>query len=469
MTPTIGEQLKQSRLEKKLTLKKASQATAIRAQLLEALEGDDFTSLPSPVQARGFLRIYAEYLGLDAEPLLAILRGENSSEQEMIFQDNKTGPDARESPSLDIKSNSEVVESKSEEETGAQLSEPNDLDPSLDGYNLEELDISQLDSSRPLPLSQSIFIEIGTQLKGRRELLSLTLDEIEHHTRIRKHYLMALEAGSIDDLPSPVQARGILSSYARFLDLDVDSILLRYAEGLQASRNERHPHTPQQKKIQTDGNGSVIPPVLQRILTMDLIVGGGMIIVMIVFAIWGANRIISQKEQEQANGQSQQSISEALLAATSVTSQATEILTPSLEIIITPVTVNATPTLFELPAVKLSPVQVTTIITGDTWMRVTVDGKVEFQGRALAGSANTYDGVDKVDVLVADGSQVQIIYNQSNLGPMGDSGAISEIIYTPKEVLPPTPTNTPPPTRTPRVTPTFTPSRTPTPIDTCEP
>ena len=68
MPPTIGEILKEARLDRKLTIKTASQATAIRAKYLEALEADEFDSLPSPVQARGFLRIYASYLGLDAEP-----------------------------------------------------------------------------------------------------------------------------------------------------------------------------------------------------------------------------------------------------------------------------------------------------------------------------------------------------------------------------------------------------------------
>ena len=458
MTQTIGEQLKQARLEKKLTIKIASQATAIRAQFLEALEADDFDSLPSPVQARGFLRNYAEYLGLDTAPLLAIMKGENPSELEAAHQDNIEFENRDLNDKSDLEND---IEETSDNEPGNQNSDSGYQEPVLDDYPLEEQDSSQEISNQPLLLSQSIFIEVGQQLKGRRELLSLTPNEIEQHTRIRKNYLMALEGGSIEDLPSPVQARGILSSYARFLDLDVDAILLRYAEGLQASRLERHPSS-QGKKKQNDGSDSILPPALRRILTTDLIVGGGMIVAMVVFAVWGANRIISQKEQENGNSNSQQSISEALLAATSVTDQPTEILTPSLEINFTPVTENATSTVFELPAVvNTSPVQVTTIITGNTWMRVTVDGKVEFQGRAVAGSVNTYDGLESVNVLAADGSQVQIIYNQDNLGPMGDSGVITEFIYTPKGALLPTPTKTPVPTRTPRATPTLIPSRTP--------
>ncbi len=67
------------------------------------------------------------------------------------------------------------------------------------------------------------------------------MDEIEQHTHVRKHYLQALELGDFDHLPSSVQTRGMLNNYARFLDMDVDAILLQFAEGLQAQRLERQP------------------------------------------------------------------------------------------------------------------------------------------------------------------------------------------------------------------------------------
>ena len=51
----------------------------------------------------------------------------------------------------------------------------------------------------------------------------------EAHTHVRKHYLELIEAGAFGELPSPVQARGMLANYAEFLNLDVDAILLYYA------------------------------------------------------------------------------------------------------------------------------------------------------------------------------------------------------------------------------------------------
>jgi cytoskeletal protein RodZ len=63
----LGEWLRQSREELGFSLEEAQDATRIRARFLEALESEDLAALPNPVVARGFLRNYAAYLGLDPQ------------------------------------------------------------------------------------------------------------------------------------------------------------------------------------------------------------------------------------------------------------------------------------------------------------------------------------------------------------------------------------------------------------------
>src|SRR5512141_950015 len=75
MATSVGEQLKEERTTRGLTLEQAAQATKIRKHYLEALERDDRSTLPSVVQGKGFLRLYAGYLGLDAEALAAQWEG----------------------------------------------------------------------------------------------------------------------------------------------------------------------------------------------------------------------------------------------------------------------------------------------------------------------------------------------------------------------------------------------------------
>ncbi len=71
---TIGKLLREARESLGLTLEEVERATRIRAVRLEAMENGEFDSLPSRVQAQGFLHNYAEYLGLDPEPILEQFR-----------------------------------------------------------------------------------------------------------------------------------------------------------------------------------------------------------------------------------------------------------------------------------------------------------------------------------------------------------------------------------------------------------
>jgi cytoskeletal protein RodZ len=72
----VGEQLREARERKGLDLYRVERDTKIRTKYLEALESGDFGDLPGEVYARGFLRNYATYLGLDADEVIDEWRGE---------------------------------------------------------------------------------------------------------------------------------------------------------------------------------------------------------------------------------------------------------------------------------------------------------------------------------------------------------------------------------------------------------
>ena len=63
----IGHSLREARERQGLGYPEIELATKIRAKYIRALEEEDFTSLPGDAYIRGFLRTYADYLGLDGE------------------------------------------------------------------------------------------------------------------------------------------------------------------------------------------------------------------------------------------------------------------------------------------------------------------------------------------------------------------------------------------------------------------
>lgn len=73
---TSGEILKNSRLEKHLELKDIEKDTKIRLKYLEALEKGNLEKLPGEIYVQGFVKNYAEYLGLSVNSILAVLRRE---------------------------------------------------------------------------------------------------------------------------------------------------------------------------------------------------------------------------------------------------------------------------------------------------------------------------------------------------------------------------------------------------------
>lgn len=66
----IGAKLRRRRESRGLTIEQAEAATKIRGRYLEALEAGRPEVIPGEVFARGFLRSYATYLGLDADELV---------------------------------------------------------------------------------------------------------------------------------------------------------------------------------------------------------------------------------------------------------------------------------------------------------------------------------------------------------------------------------------------------------------
>lgn len=77
----IGPALRGARESRGLDVAEAQRATKIRSKYLRAMEDERWEVLPGKAYVHGFLRTYAQYLGLDPEPLLkAYDRGPGSTE-----------------------------------------------------------------------------------------------------------------------------------------------------------------------------------------------------------------------------------------------------------------------------------------------------------------------------------------------------------------------------------------------------
>jgi cytoskeleton protein RodZ len=634
MTQTIGQRLKAEREEQRLTLEKVFEATRIRVQYLQALEADDLSVMPSPVQARGYLRNYAEFLGFDVDQMLDEMRAMHAQHpsaeiigpaDETLASDANVGvapiphegngslnaePAMQTSESIDVAQNhstpieasipsprqdfaaqdhvlsdvtipikpkaarrkktglqpdvlsaesptkqrgrkrvrpdvTRVVEAQSSWQSRVEefvapsepvpqpesvplppneaISQPEPFDSAKGATQDKSLaeepvpfqqDVTPADDvndkiwqtwlnrlnsvlsargkrrtlipkgsplleSEPVvpptdvtsevkvqvPALGSSYViakEIGKELRQRRELLSLHFDEVEHNTHVKAHYLDALERGALDELPSTVQTRGMLANYATFLDLDVDVLLLRFADALQARHRERNPQKPPRKPGQPIIAN--VPPV-RSFIAGDMIFGVSLAILLIGFAIWGVSRVMAIQSQREIKPTAP-SISDVLLASPDPASfTATPTFLP-----VESFPGEATVTI-EIPTQNVNaPVQLNLIAVERTYMRVVIDGEVAFEGRVLPGNAYPFEAENQIEVLVGSGAAIRTVYNGRDLGLMGTFGQVVNNIYLGSEVITPTalptatptitltPTNTAPLTATSRFTDTPVPS-----------
>lgn len=80
-------------------------------------------------------------------------------------------------------------------------------------------------------------IEIGASLTQARTRLGIDIAEAAQGTRLREHYLYALEKEEFDQLPPGSYGRAFLRTYAAFLNLDAELLVEEYTSRFE--RRER--------------------------------------------------------------------------------------------------------------------------------------------------------------------------------------------------------------------------------------
>ncbi len=401
----IGELLRQARVDKQLTLEEVSLATKIKEKYLAAIEADNWQALPSAVQQKGFTRSYAAFLDLDPKPLIRQL-------QELL-----EGPEKEESQTASVSPD--------------EISQPRLMD------------------------------EIGAVLKTQRERLGFTVSNVTEQIHIPARYLEAIEKGNLEDLPSTVQGKGMVKNYAQFLGLDPEPLLLSYADVLQTRLEQTRSELPgAQTRLE-------LPANLKRFFSNPTLLWAGVVVLIVAISAWAGMIVFGDTGPAQVDTATIPAVADILLPTSSPTATlpASANTPGEIEVEVTSTQEgdgpggegqDATPTQALIGNEKI---QLQLIILQRTWVRVTVDNQLAFEGRLVPGSIKLFGGNLRIEVLTGNAAGVEVVYNQQNQGVMGLYGEVINRIYTDQGVATPTPTITltPTPSDTPE------PSLTPTP------
>ena len=482
MKPTVGDQLRSARESRGLTLEDAVKATNIRRAYLQELESDHPELLHSATQARGFLRLYAAYLGIPPAPLI------NAWENPAAAQEAEAAPEesaaaASETPAeetedladgeapapqaIDVPESVEAG-AVSEWDAAAEMPEvkgeaplsrwraalqhmpkisqlfpagKNRKGPETKGAQKETKKEALPEEKMPaMRASREIMADIGRALRERREALELTLSDAETFTNVKRMYLEAMESGQFERMPSTVQGRGMLNNYSHFLALDETWIMDAYAGALQSVRAEKEASVPPKPKppltVQLN-----IPEKWRRILNPDLLIGGLFIVGLFAFIIWGGTQVFSVSDPEATGAPS---ISEMLAQTPTSTATVTEATaengTAQATAVPGVIVAEATPTV--IATVNAAPLQLYIIVSDRAYLRVNVDGTEAFNGRVKADDVFTFSGENEITLLTGNGAALEVYFNQEYLGDMGNVGAVANLIFSSQGLSTPTPAPT---------------------------
>ena len=77
MVESVGKKLNQARVKRGLSIDEAAHATRLRPDKIAALENDDYSRFANNIYAKGFLQIYARFLGVDVSDFARTLDNAN--------------------------------------------------------------------------------------------------------------------------------------------------------------------------------------------------------------------------------------------------------------------------------------------------------------------------------------------------------------------------------------------------------
>jgi cytoskeletal protein RodZ len=231
--------------------------------------------------------------------------------------------------------------------------------------------------------------EIGSNLRQLRQDNALSIEEIAERTRIQPRLIRALEEGQFDILPEPVYIQGIIKKYGESLGVNG----LELAKSMPASEMQI---SPTRKKSWTGGLGAPqIRPIHLYGVYVLLILGSiSALSHSLNSSIYGNGSVMAGQDSSQATTVA------STAAASGIASGA--------------------------------PVELEISAKTNSWVKVVVDGKKEFEGTLTAGKAQSWVAKRELILTTANAGGLVVTQNNQQLGELGAPGQKRQVKFQAK-------------------------------------
>ena len=266
--------------------------------------------------------------------------------------------------------------------------------------------------------------EIGEALRRAREERGMTLQDVHEATKIRIHYLQAIEDGKFDELPGEVYLKGFLWRYAETVGLNGQEVIDKYkawqsrlqkeagVEGVtrRASQGKRSHGLVRRAPLSRASRGRA--NVLQVLLLSTLICA------MLVAASYYSSR--------RGEGPKQGSALQAPdVAGGEKTPEEQQVAREQVEPQVARELITGQPS----PGVQEAPGgahELQVVVRERCWVRVVADGKTVFERTMLKGEAMSWTARREFQIKVGNAGGIEVSFDGSPPEAMGKRGEVVE-------------------------------------------
>ncbi len=262
---------------------------------------------------------------------------------------------------------------------------------------------------------------IGNVLKEARTKKAITLDEVHSRIKIHPRVLQLLEEDKFEKLPSPLFVKSFLKSYAEFLEVDPEELLLEYEKELKAPEQVLYIKTVDEKRRRApiDKNIFVIPAAVVAL------------VVLVIFVSYSFRAVGGWISKHKATTQTQKVKTSKAAAQKTVKQEKVSVPTASKPVVRTIANPAAEETKASgewirsvdqgnFPKIgKKAPLQLSIKAVDAVWLRITCDGKVLFQSILKKGTSDTWTANDLIEIWTGNSSNMLLTLNNYSLGSPG--------------------------------------------------
>ncbi|HAX85159.1 MAG TPA: DUF4115 domain-containing protein [Cyanobacteria bacterium UBA11370] len=231
--------------------------------------------------------------------------------------------------------------------------------------------------------------ELGIRLRDSRLEQGISLEDVAAKTRIQARLLNAIEEGRLDRLPEPVYIQGFIRHFAEVLGLDGTE----FASAFPAGSN----------LVMIKPSWRHLPAAQLRPLHLYLLY-----ILLVIGAVNGLSYVVSRSAVQ-------------VIEVEDSPPHAQQLPQPQLQ--------PNEPAQVSQASENGKPVQVGVTLKAQSWIRVVVDGKTEFEGVLPEGTQRTWVADEKLSVRAGNAGGVLVEFNDQSAKQMGEPGAVKEMTF----------------------------------------